>query len=300
MTNGIDIVIPTVGRPEQAHHLAVNVAKQLHDTDRIFIICQDTPQPRFADIPKQVQIIYSACANLPRARNIGSHAGINPVILFLDDDVVIDTGLLDAHRTAYTSNTIGAIAGYIDDPVFDRTISLPSQFDERTGELIQQFMQHSDCDTISFMGAHFSVRRTALASIHGFDERYTGNALWEDVDCAFRLARAGWHIRYRAQARVTHTRAVSGGCRSTHAHRYLFRQFANTAYFGCRFAQKKHLLTWLTFWYYRLEYLSRRKGFTRHSCFLAGTGIIGAIWGIALAVLSTGRIKNSIAKGNPL
>ncbi|HAJ80111.1 MAG TPA: hypothetical protein DCO75_10100, partial [Fibrobacteres bacterium] len=88
--------------------------------------------------------------------------------------------------------------------------------------------------------------------------KFKGNALWEDIDCAFRIRKAGWRISYCPEAKVRHLRGQKGGCRANGRIVYTYNQFANTAYFAARHAQKKHYHTWFIFWIYRLEYLSRR------------------------------------------
>ena len=57
------------------------------------------------------------------------------------------------------------------------------------------------------LGAFILVRRTAWDQIHGFDE-----AQWmyaEDLDLAWRAARAGWRTWYEPTARVAHAGAAS-------------------------------------------------------------------------------------------
>ncbi len=56
-------------------------------------------------------------------------------------------------------------------------------------------------------GACFLARRSALASIGGFDERYFMYS--EDVDLCWRASRVGWRVAYEPSAIVTHVQGVS-------------------------------------------------------------------------------------------
>jgi hypothetical protein len=135
------------------------------------------------------------------------------------------------------------------------------------------------------MGANMSFLRSALTGIGGFDERYRSNALWEEVDCCLRLLAAGHALWYCADAKVKHCREDSGGCRGDRGKgRYLYHQFANTAYFASRFANPENYGRWFTFWKYRLEYFTRtEKG---RDFIGVSAGMVGAAGGIVRFLVS--------------
>jgi GT2 family glycosyltransferase len=258
----IDIIISTYNRPDSARKVIESLNVQLTDKDRVFVVWQgkQKPDPDTSCL-SIVSYVFSSPPNLPRARNRGIRSGTGDIILFLDDDVEVKPGLIEAHRNAYTDAHIGAIAGKIIDPVFTSANNQAALFNEKTGELTQNFCVKEPQDTISLMGANMSLRRSALERIGMFDESFVNNALWEDVDAAFRLRRAGYIIRYCPDACVVHARDTHGGCRSASRTRYLFFQFANTAYFAARHAKREYYASWFTYWKYRLEYESRRNVF---------------------------------------
>jgi GT2 family glycosyltransferase len=279
----IDVIIPTYNRPSRIPPLVERIVRLMGKDDCLYVVWQGDRRPEMPFI-HNVHSLRSTPPNLPKARNRGIAAGDGDICLFLDDDVEILTeDILELHRAAYSKNGVGAVAGYIDDPLLDRRTDKPSTFNETTGEIIQNFSVQKCQDTVSIMGAHMSFRRKALEEVGGFDEHFRENALWEEVDCAFRISRAEWKIFYCADARVKHLRAQDGGCRirQEKSVSYLYHQFANTAYFASRHAKPKHYWSWLWFWKYRLEYLSRREYFfLRHDPLLVAAGIMGACGGI--------------------
>jgi GT2 family glycosyltransferase len=281
----IDVIIPTYGRLEHARHTADAVVAQCDAGDRIFIIWQGT-QNRVLENTNAITFLHSSPPNLPRARNCGVHAGQNPILLFLDDDIIPDDGLIAAHRRAYTDASIGAVAGYVDDALFDKSRAEPSWFDKTTGSIKQNFSVTLSQETISFMGANMSIRREALLRINGFDEQFKRNAIWEDIDCAFRIRAAGYRIWFCADAKVKHLR-MDNGCRRDTGLRYLYHRFANTAYFAGKHIPRNYTKSWLTYWKYQLEYLSRKRWlFLRHDPVVVLAGCCGAIGGILRYLLS--------------
>jgi GT2 family glycosyltransferase len=281
--SSIDIIIATLNRPTGVKNLVHSIEKQLTESDRIIVIWQGSKKPALAE-SEFVRCIYGSAPNLPKARNKGISEGKGDICLFFDDDVeIISPDILKTHRTVHRQNDIGAVAGYIEDPIFDLSKTEVSEFNETTGELVQNFSINKSQFSSSIMGAHMSFKRRALSAINGFDESFKGNALWEEVDCAFRLRKAGWKVFYCAEAKVRHVREKRGGCRTAKEKSagYIYRQFANTAYFACKHAPRQFLRSWFGFWKYRLEFLSRNHWlWVKHDPGLVLAGLFGACRGI--------------------
>jgi GT2 family glycosyltransferase len=281
MAATIDVIIPTYNRPRGAEQVAASIRRQLGAGDTLCVVWQGNSKPSI-DITETSRLVGPARAGLPAARNAGVRATKGDIILFLDDDVVVDAGLLEAHRSAYDNPTVGGVAGSLDDPNFVPTNPIVASFDETTGRLFQNFCGVDSGPTISVMGANMSFRRTALEKIGLFDENFLHNALFEEVDAAFRIRGAGYVVWYCSNAHVKHLRETQGGCRSDSRLEYMYHQFANTAYFAARHAPARYRRSWYTYWKYRLEYECRRRSlWMKHDPLLAAAAILGACSGIA-------------------
>jgi GT2 family glycosyltransferase len=276
----IDVIIPTFCRPFHAEKLTVSLVPQLSENDHIYVVWQGRDKPHIRET-ENVHMLCSSPPSLPRARNAGVRAGKGGIVLFLDDDCAVMPGLLDNHRKAYDDPSVGAVAGAILDPLFAGKDDVPSVYDETTGRLEQDFDAERSQYTISVMGANMSFLRDALCAIDLFDENFKRNALWEEVDAAFRLRKAGYAIWYCRRALVRHLRETNGGCRADARPAYLYHQFANTAYFAARHCKKKYRGSWFTYWKYRLEYETRKNMlWLRHDPGLVLAGTCGALAGI--------------------
>ncbi|MFP4415833.1 MAG: glycosyltransferase family 2 protein [Chitinispirillaceae bacterium] len=281
MNNKIDIIIPTLDRPCQIQSLVESLKPMLARGDTITIVWQGSEKPEIACHP-DIRLYYLPTRNLPTARNFGIRKTSGDIILFLDDDIEVESNLLHYHRNGYEDQRVGAVSGFIEDPLFPSGPDKLPKYNTKTGEIIQNFSSPEQTTVISLMGAQMSFRRTALEKIEGFDEQYKGNALWEDVDCAFRLRAAGYMILYEPNARVKHIRESTGGCRFSAGARYVFYEFYNTTYFAARFAPTDYLGSWVNFWWHRLEYRSRKKFYSlKHSPIIVAAGILGACHAIA-------------------
>lgn len=290
----VDVIIPTYKRSDSVSKTVELIHKQCRPGDFLYVVWQGD-EPPAVPVSNQVRLLYSSTPNLPLARNTGLKAGFNPVVIFLDDDIIPDANLIDMHRRCYLDKSIGAAAGFTDDPVFEGKSETPPWFDITNGEIYQNFSLSKSQYVVSLMGANMSFRRDVLADIGGFDENFKHNALFEEVDCAFRVMKAGYKIWYCAEARLTHLHNNSGGCRSDKRYRYLFHSFANTAYFLCKYSPRKSARSSTNFWKYRLEYLSRKplkinSSKMRHDPFAVIAGLCGAGAGLARFFLYGKRI----------
>jgi GT2 family glycosyltransferase len=285
----IDVIIPTYDRPLRAEKLTVSLVPQLSAVDRILVVWQGDARPDIRETPN-ISLLHSRPPSLPKARNAGIRSGKSGIVMFLDDDITVAPGLLDGHRKAYDDPMVGAVAGRIDDPIFDGKEDCPASFDGTTGRLTQNFRVDKSQFTISVMGANMSFRRDAIVAAGLFDENFTRNALWEDVDAAFRLRKAGWAVWYCHSAMVRHHRDADGGCRAEAPLSYCFHQFANTAYFAARYSPREHWKSWFAYWKFRLEYESRRKVlWFRHDPRMVAAGMAGAAAGLIRHAAFGGR-----------
>jgi HAD superfamily hydrolase (TIGR01662 family) len=119
------------------------------------------------------------------ARNIGWRATGTPWVVLLDDDVWLPTGwaarLEEDLGAADADPFAGAVSGRIAVPLPEHRA--PTDWERNTAGLARA----------RWITADLAVRRTALISVCGLDERFR-RAYREDSDLALRLVRAGWTL----------------------------------------------------------------------------------------------------------
>lgn len=133
------------------------------------------------------------------ARNRGSRLADGDILLFLDDDMECDPGLVEAHMAHHRSADDVAVVGRVLYHPELRRSALTRYFDA-------QHKGHASplCPPARFASNNLSLSRALFERVGLFDESFTCVGL-EDVELGMRLARIpGCTLRYERQAFAYH------------------------------------------------------------------------------------------------
>ena len=189
-----------------------------------------------------------------RAANLGIAATDAAVVAVCNPDLEVTEGAAAALvRRLVSESDLGAVGPMIrntDGTIYPSARSVPQVRDAighgllglvwRTNPFTRRYRQLDadprrprDVDWVS--GAAVWLRREALATVGGWDERYFMYV--EDVDLCWRLRQRGWRVAYEPDAVITH---VQGATTAKHPyrmiaehHRSLYR-FASKRWRGAR------------------------------------------------------------------
>ncbi|MDD4734565.1 MAG: glycosyltransferase [Kiritimatiellae bacterium] len=157
----------------------------------------------------QIKVAHCPVMNLSVSRNIGIAAASGDVLVFIDDDAVPGSGLwlkryVDAFESdpqlggaagsvlAYDSNDYEYTGGATTAYAFQRFDSLDANAPSPDGRPWIERGQGCNC----------AFRRSALAAIGGYDERFR---FWlDETDVFFRLHQAGFTYRFLMENPVRH------------------------------------------------------------------------------------------------
>lgn len=144
--------------------------------------------------------------SIPQAMNRGLIEASNEIVLFLDDDIRPDKGLLPAHLSAHDSHVDSLIAGRVIQPWQEgQDFSRDQQF-----HFASIFGRNVD----EFIGCNFSVRRSTALALGGFDENFVKVAYRFEAEFAHRFRASGRLIWFEPAACLHHLKAESGGTRT--------------------------------------------------------------------------------------
>jgi hypothetical protein len=186
----VDVVIPTIGRAS----LRALLERLEGFTGRVIVVDdrRGGDQRVGLDLPAGVEVLEGRGRGPAAARNNGWRHATAPWVAFLDDDVLPGTGW----ETALQVDLDGLgpdVAGsqgriLVPEPVARR----PTDEERNVAGL----------ETARWATADLTYRRSVLAAVGGFDERFP-RAYREDADLGLRVVRAGWQIQQGRRA-VTH------------------------------------------------------------------------------------------------
>ena len=201
------VVIPTHARPDTLARVLDGLAAQTLDRHRFeVVVVHDEGEQSAAAHPVAPRFV--ALDGGPSAkRNAGIETARAPVILFLDDDVLPEPGLVAAHLEAHARDPApeaGALGNvrWADElprtPLMD-WLDEGVQFDYGT-------IVGDEAQWWHFYTANLSLKRALLHRAGGFDaKRFPFGH--EDLDLGYRLSKLGLRLHYVPAARAEHLNA---------------------------------------------------------------------------------------------
>jgi len=193
--------------------------------------------------PEIVYILDRGLTGAGAARNVGINRARGDILVFLDDDVVLEADYLEKLLAVYQRDpSVGGVSGMITNysrpPLRERFLEeffcIGPFRDERLRLYwrAQELRQSNPVRIRKVSGCVMSIRRTALNG-QCFDAEYPG-AGSEDVELSWRLSER-WPIMMAPQARLVHLRTKTGPARenwlsyTVKCQYYLFHKVWNTS-----------------------------------------------------------------------
>lgn len=203
----ISIVIPTYNEPERLLAAVKSLALQDYPPQSVEIIVVDDASAAFdQDLCRQAAgsfalrvLRHTANQGRARARNTGIRAASGEIVLFLDSDMTVEPGFLQAHAQAHRQAGIVAI-GHIRFGPQIPTDCLTRYLDSRG---VHRLGKDEEVPFKCFVTGNSSVRRDQLLEVGLFDEDFTAYG-GEDLELGYRLHRNGAVFRFASQARSLH------------------------------------------------------------------------------------------------
>jgi len=207
----ISVVIPTFNRREMVKHTLETLFAQTFPVDKYEIIVVvdgstdgTTVMLRALKPACRFRVIEHENRGLAGARNTGFRAAETDLVLFLDDDMMCDSGLVAAHVAAHQATSqrvaFGAILLSADSPsslaaeCFNREIGA---FHLRQNQSSRTAWQQIEC-----VFSNTSLSRSSLVEAGGFDETFR---MREDLELGVRLCNAGLQAWYVDSAVAYHS-----------------------------------------------------------------------------------------------
>lgn len=212
---GISVVIPTFDRD----HILLNTIDSILNLscppNEILIIDQ-TPhhlpevERGLMALAQQSRIRWIRLSEplIPRAMNVGLLKSREAIVLFLDDDIIPEEGLVSGHLLAHEAYQTRVVAG---------RIVQPWTLEAKDGRFL--FDSLASGWITDLMAGNFSIQRDFALDVGGFDESFVRAAYRFETEFAERILERGERIRFEPAASILHLKAQKGGTRAFGDHR---------------------------------------------------------------------------------
>jgi glycosyltransferase involved in cell wall biosynthesis len=213
----LSVVIPTHQRPEAIGRCLDHLALQTAPADTFEVLVIDDAAPavlRLAELQRpglDVRLIATGGQGASAARNLGAHEAAAPLVLFLDDDMVADSQLVERHlaRHAGVAAPTAVVGAY---PPAPPSPSLAARSTaiwwSDTFELLRRSTSHT---FMSLLSGNLSVPREEFLALGGFSDVIPYRR--EDWELGVRWTAAGHAIAYEPDAIAVHEYTLSTAAR---------------------------------------------------------------------------------------
>ena len=219
MSLSLTIVIPTLNRKQYLESTLRDLEEQDYPDFNIVIIDQSDEVYNYnipSKIASKVRVIPQLEKSASKARNNGLLNSVGDIVLFLDDDIIIDNrSFLSNHCRHYVRNDCPGVSGAIleMDKKF-RSNRHQLSLNPRFGWLFFPINYSKACLIGNGWAGNLSVRREWALKIGGMDENYVKGAFREESDFCSRLVKKYGLLQFDPDAFIVHIGASSGGLRT--------------------------------------------------------------------------------------
>lgn len=212
----ISIIIPTINRYEDLQNTLNDLSKQSIQNFEVIIIDQTDKDKSKKIAGDKITHLHKNYKSASKARNDGLLIAKAGIVLFLDDDVIIENrDFLKNHIRHYENSSISGVSGAI------------LNLDRKWNENLQKKANHpylgwiytprnyNKTLNISDGGAgNLSVNKKWAIAVGGMDENYIKGAYREESDFCLRLTKKYGKLIYDPEAELIHIGNPTGGTRS--------------------------------------------------------------------------------------
>jgi GT2 family glycosyltransferase len=212
----VSAVVVTYRRPTLVAETVNLLLPQLGPLDELLVVDQSPERHEGLAAHCRVQYFGQLPPNMVRARNLALSRARGDVVLFVDDDVIPEAGLVAAHREAYGDPAVGGVAGRILEPHAASAGEPDPRFlDLSEGWRYADFTHTARRDDVmTVRGCNMSFRRDLLLRLGGFDTHLRPPFCFrEDSEMSFRVRREGYRVVFEPRAGLIHLSAPQGGTR---------------------------------------------------------------------------------------
>ncbi len=198
------IIIPTYKRYQHLQNLLRSLGRQTVKNSFEVIVANDAEdddlshlKQTFGDMPLKIVDVHGRHGR-PVARNRGVEVAEGEILIFLDDDMTVVEGFVEAHLKAHVHEKIAAVGDIVSPREYARHPL--ARYIERQGA--RRHLREETLPPRIFRTGNASISRRLFLEIGMFDESLT--TYGEDLDIAMKLSYAGAEFVFVEEAKSIH------------------------------------------------------------------------------------------------
>jgi GT2 family glycosyltransferase len=230
----VSVIVPVYNRANEINRCLDALINQTYPEELFEIIVVDdysTDDLKAAvkKYPKAKYVLNELEFSLPAARNMGLREANGIIILFLDDDTIVERDFIDNIVKVFENNeNVGGVTGLqrnvmvqsIKKGIFGKLMYFYAKFFGisgffanqkgvgkvlQTGFIVANFDEVDSLTEVEWLsGCNMAYSRKAIDDTGLFDPKYDGHSYHEDSDFSYRVFKKGYKLQATPDAAVEH------------------------------------------------------------------------------------------------
>lgn len=249
----ISVFIPTGKRIESLKRVLASLNNQTYRDFEVIVVDYKSSHELFNVVNNykdslDIKVVHQTEKGLSQAANLALEVAQGEIFIRIDDDVVMDTGWLEAVYTTLTNDEkLGGVTGPTVVPnaytvnrdlfVFEKQLREGTIFWQLVGKVYfkyflegtprrvshwfrsgafslgsnyAQALQEPFQEVTNLEACNFCVRTALLRQVGGFDSSYTGVGEYHEADAAFKIRDLGYKLVFNPKVSVNHCPSQDG------------------------------------------------------------------------------------------
>lgn len=212
----ISVIIPTYNREKCLLDTLRSILQQKYSNFEIIVIDQseiisEEKKQLIKSEPNKIRYFKTDDRGRSLAKNYGILQAKGDLILFCDDDILVEAGFLETHANIYKIDPLIAAASCRLVEEGDPSGAVESPL--RTtwyGKLVNKPWSTRSGYVSSLNGGNMSFKREVLIKVGFFEEYFEGTSMVEEPDMAYRVIKSGYKVYFCADTTVQHFPQYNG------------------------------------------------------------------------------------------
>jgi GT2 family glycosyltransferase len=230
----VSVIVPVYNRAKEVHRCLEALLNQTFSGKNIEILVvddysTDKLQQVIEKYPRVKYVMNELEFSLPAARNMGLRKAKGDIIIFLDDDALIEKYYIEKIVEVFQEyDNVGGVTGKLKNveiqdlkkgifgkimKIYSRIFGLSGFFinQDGVGEVLSTGFTTSNFEKIDEMtevkwlsGCNMCYSRKAIEDVGLFDSNYSGHSYHEDSDFSYRIYKKGYKLYATPYALVEH------------------------------------------------------------------------------------------------